>query len=83
MRAAACMHACTCPGAEWSDDSGFIYSALIVSYDCLAGGGGTRITSSNNDGSGHLIRERAQVSFAEGKRARCSQHRGPLQRWQG
>ena len=30
MRAAACMHACTCPGAEWSDDSGFIYSALIV-----------------------------------------------------
>ena len=37
MRAAACMHACTCPGSERSDDSGFIYNALIVSYDVWGG----------------------------------------------
>ena len=57
MRAAACMHACTCPGAEWSDDSGFIYSALIVSYDCLAGGGG------GGGGGGHASRHQTMTGL--------------------
>ena len=57
MRAAACMHACTCPGSERSDDSGFIYNALIVSYD-VWGGHASRDEAMM---AGHLIRERAQA----------------------